>query len=186
MVMFRFAMAEPHRINLLRYLRFATATWARPDAIFEAGPAQWIQAARVLDLNPTNRKQTTKHRPKVPVARQFAPFLDNGQAFIPVSSVRSSWEKMRKELGLPSDREAYVKLIRRSVATIARKRIGEANWRQGEMMLGHVKASVSDIYALPDPANLGLALAATEGIIDEIEALAPGAFGNVAGLRVVA
>lgn len=174
--MFRFAMAEPHRLNLLRYLRFATATWARPDAIYDAGPAQWHSAARVLDLNPPNRKQTRKHRPRVPVARQFAPFLDSGEAFLPVGSVRSSWDKMREDLKLPGDREAGEKLIRRSMATLARRRIGEANWRQGEMMLGHVKASVSDIYALPDPANLGLALAATEAIIDEIEKLAPGAF----------
>lgn len=88
--MFRFALAEPHRINLLRYLRFGVATWARPDAIFDAGPAQWFAEARVLDLNPPNRKQTRKHRPKVPIARQFAPFLDSGEAFLPVGSVRSS------------------------------------------------------------------------------------------------
>lgn len=43
-------------------------------------------------------------------------------------------------------------------------------------MLGHVKASISDIYAIPDPANLGFALAATAAIIDQIEALVPGAF----------
>jgi hypothetical protein len=42
---------------------------------------------------------------------------------------------------------------------------------QGKMMLGHRKSSISDIYALPDPANLGLALAVTESIIDEIESL---------------
>jgi len=174
--MFRFATAEPHRLNLLRYLRFAVATWARPDAIFDAGPAQWHSAARVLDLNPPNRKQTRKYRPKVPTARQFVPFLDSGEAFLTVGSVRASWGKMRDELHLPGEREAGEKLIRRSVATLARKRIGEANWRQGEMMLGHVKASISDIYALPDPANLGLALAATEAIIEEVEALAPGAF----------
>lgn len=44
------------------------------------------------------------------------------------------------------------------------------------MMLGHVKASISDIYAIPDPANLGLALAATESIIDEIAAIEPLAY----------
>jgi len=77
---------------------------------------------------------------------------------------------------LPNGAQAGEKLIRRSMATLARVRIGEANWRQGEMMLGHAKASISDIYAIPDPANLGLALAATESIIDEIEAIAPGAF----------
>lgn len=174
--MFRFALAEEHRINLLRYLRMGVATWARPDAIFDARPAQWHSSARVLDLNTPNRKQTKKHRPKVPIPHQYTDFLDSGDAFLTAAMIRSTWEKMRIELKLPLGRESGEKLIRRSVATIARKRIGEANWRQGEMMLGHVKASVSDIYALPDPANLGLALAATESIIDDIEKLAPGAF----------
>jgi hypothetical protein len=45
-------------------------------------------------------------------------------------------------------------------------------------MLGHRKSTISDLYAIPDAANLGLALAATESIIDEIEALTPGAFGS--------
>lgn len=174
--MFRFAMAEPHRDSLLRYLRMAVATWARPDAILDVRPEQWFGEARVLDLNPPNRKQTRKHRPRVPIPHQFAPFLDSGEAYLATGSVWTAWGKMRTALNLPTGREAGVKLIRRSVATIARKRIGEANWRQGEMMLGHVKASVSDVYALPDPANLGLALAATESIIDDIEKLAPGSF----------
>lgn len=47
---------------------------------------------------------------------------------------------------------------------------------QGRMMAGHVPVTGSDIYALPDPANLGRALAVTESIVNEIEALVPGAF----------
>jgi hypothetical protein len=165
------------RANLLRYLRAAVATWARPDAIYEITAAQWHSAARVLDLNPPNRRQTRKHRPKVPVPRQFAPHLDAMKdAWLSVASIRGAWDAMRDTLKLPDSGEAGEKLVRRSMATIARPRIGEANWVQGEMMLGHVKTSVSDIYALPDPANLGLALRVTEAIIDEIEALAPGAF----------
>lgn len=165
------------RANLLQYLRAAVATWARPDAIYDISAPQWHSAARVLDLNPTNRRQTRKYRPKVPIARQFALHLDqmNG-SWIDVTSIRASWDKMAAKLKLPKDGEAGEKLIRRSMATIVRKRIGEANWAQGQMMLGHVKASVSDIYAIPDPANLGLALSATETIIDEIESLAPGAY----------
>jgi len=165
------------RANLLRYLRAAVATWARPDAIYEITAAQWHGQARVLDLNPPNRRQTRKHRPKVPVARQFAPHLDAMKtAWLGVASIRAAWDAMRDTLKLPDGGEAGEKLVRRSMATIARPRIGEANWVQGEMMLGHVKTSVSDIYALPDPANLGLALRVTEAIIDEIEALVPGAF----------
>lgn len=164
----------------------AVATWARPDAILEARPEQWISEARVLDMNPQDRRQTKKHRPKVFAPKQFVPFLDDGSAFLSISVINWPWERMRKKLDLPSGGEAGPKLIRRSMATIARKRIGEERWRQGEMQLGHVRFSISDIYALPDPANLGLALEATESIIDEIERLAPGAFTTDAYRKITA
>lgn len=171
------AMIAAARGNLLAYLRMAVATWARPDAIFDVKQDQWYGAARVLNLNPKGRRQTKKYRPLIPIPHQFAPWLDDmGPKWLEVSSVRHGWASMSKALELPKGREAGEKLIRRSMATLARPIIGEANWRQGEIMLGHVKASISDIYAVPDPANLGLALKATESIIDEIEALAPGAF----------
>ncbi|MES2339566.1 MAG: hypothetical protein V4537_15855 [Pseudomonadota bacterium] len=167
-----------YRRNLLAYLRAAVATWARPEEIMDLGRGQWIPSAGVLDLNPPGRRQTRKYRGQIPIARQFAPFLDGmAKTYLPVTTIRATWEAMRTEIGLPVERgEAGAKLIRRSMATLARRRIGEANWRQGEIMLGHVKASTSDIYALRDPANLGLALAATESIIDDICALVPSAF----------
>ena len=179
------AMVVATRVELLRFLRAAVATWARPDAIFDIKPNQWFPSARVLDLNPVGRRQTRKHRPKIPVARQFMPWLDEivpskvnpgRTTYLANATVRHGWDTMRAYLGLPEEGEAGQKLIRRSMATIVRKRIGEANWAQGKMMLGHVKFDVSDIYAIPDPANLGLALAATESVIDEIEKLCPGAF----------
>lgn len=167
-----------YRANLLRYLRAAVSTWARPEEIADLRGDQWIPSAGALDLNPRGRRQTRKYRGIIPIPRQFAPHLDATRGnYMPIVNIRGAWDTMREEIGLPADRgEAGWKLIRRSMATIARRRIGEANWRQGEMMLGHVRASTSDIYALRDPANLGLALAATESIIDEICALAPGAF----------
>jgi len=166
------------RENLLRYLRAAVATWARPEEIFDLGAGQWFKAAQVLNLNPPGRRQTKKYRTTIPVARQFAPELDRmGKHYMPVIHVRSTWAGMRKAIGLPTTRgESGEKLIRRSMATLVRRRIGEEKWRQGEMMLGHVKHSISDIYAVPDPANLGLALAETEAIIDEICALVPGSY----------
>jgi len=175
--MFRFALERPERQTLRAYLRGAVATWARPDALLELTDKQWIAEAGVLDLNPPGRRQTKKYRPSVPVARQFRPYLDalKGQ-FLPVATLRHAWDPMREKLGLPGSREAGPKLIRRSVATIARRKLGEERWAQGETMLGHRKASTSDIYALAEPTNLGAALAVTEQIIDEIEALCPGAF----------
>ncbi len=175
--MFRFALEREDRHTLRAYLRAAVATWARPEAILDITGRQWLPEAGVLDLNPPGRLQTKKFRPPVPIARQFRPYLEGlkGQ-LLPVATLRHAWDPMRIKLGLPSDREAGPKLIRRSVATIARRKLGEERWAQGEMMLGHRKASTSDIYALADPANLGAALTVTEEIIDEIEALAPGAY----------
>lgn len=179
------------RAQLLRYLRAAVATWARPEEIFDLGPGQWTPAAGVLDLNPPGRRQTRKYRTVIPIARQFASHLDAVEgAYMAVSTVRGPWIRMRDAIGLPDVRgEAGEKLIRRSMATLVRRRIGEERWRQGEMMLGHVRASISDIYAVRDPANLGLALAATEAVIDEIEVLCPGSYRTVTaravGLRAV-
>jgi hypothetical protein len=189
------ARRRRERENLLRFLRISVATWARPDAAHDISTKperrQWLKDARVLALNPDGRRQTRKRRATVPVARQIAPHLDECDGpYVTVESVKGAWESMANELKLPAAGQSGMKLIRRSVMTLARKRLGEENWIQGRMMAGHVKVTVSDIYALPDPANLGRALAVTEGIIDEIEALAPGAFyrdltaegGNVASI----
>jgi hypothetical protein len=93
---------------------------------------------------------------------------------------------MQAKLGIPFDGEGGMKLIRRSMMTLARKRLGEEHWIQGRMMAGHEPMTVSDIYAIPDPANLGRALAVTQSIIDDIEALVPGAFKLPAKIRIVA
>lgn len=171
------AMIAATRENLLRYLRMAVATWGRPEAILAVKSDQWHSAPRVLAMNPVGRRQTKKYLPTIPIARQLAPWLDDFTGnWLDVSSIRHSWESMATALKLPGNREAGPKLIRRSMATLARRRMGEERWTQGEMMLGHVKHTISDIYAVPDPANLGLALSVTESIIDEIEALSPGAF----------
>lgn len=180
-----------HRANLLRFLQASVATWARPDAVHDISTDpkrdQWISSARVLRLNPRGRRQTKKYRPELPTPEKFAELLDatNGY-FVTVHSVRKAFEAMLDELGMPRERETGLKLIRRSVSQIARRRLGEAQWAQGKMFLGHQKASTSDLYALFDPANLGLALEVTNGIIDEIESLCPGAFtGDAPDLRIV-
>ena len=180
-----------HRQNLLRFLQASVATWARPDAVHDISTDprrdQWISAARVLQLNQKGRRQTRKYRPAIVVPERFARLLDQTDGFfVTVGSVRKAFEAMLNDLGLPRDRETGLKLIRRSMATLGRKRLGEEHWVQGRMMLGHAKFDTSDLYALPDPANLGRALAVTDGIMKEIEARCPGAFTGVApGLRVV-
>lgn len=169
------------RENLLRFLRASVATWARPDAVLDINTApargQWHSLPRVLKLNPVGRRQTRKYRATIPLAKQFAVHLDGTAGpYITTDTIRSAWDSMATELNLPNDRQSGSKLIRRSVSHIARGRLGEEHWVQGQIMLGHHKTSTSDLYALFEPSNLGRALAVTEAIIDEIETLAPGAF----------
>ena len=190
--MFRYAMESNRRANLLAFLRFSVATWARPDAVLDASTAlergQWLSQARAFNLNPVGRRQTKKRRPLVPVPECVGQWLDTIKGpVVPDVLSKATWRRMEAALGLPGAGQSGMKLIRRSVSHHARPLIGERDWIQGEAMLGHRKPSTSDIYALPDPAHLGVALAATQAIIDEIEKLAPGAFNVVAPrMRVVA
>lgn len=197
--MFRYALQlnvktqEPFasRAPLLRFLRISVATWCRPDAAHDFSTAkdrhQWLSNARVVNLNPKGRAQTRKYRPAIPVGGRIGALLDECDGFyVGVTSVKSAFESMLDELGLPRQGETGLKLIRRSMATLGRRRLGEEHWVQGEIMLGHRKPSTSDVYALFEPSQLGRALAVTNDIIDELESMVPGAFHRRStGLRVI-
>jgi len=169
------------RYQLLRFLQISVATWARPDAAHDVSTdpkhGQWDSQRRRLNLNPRGRSQTRKYRPVVPIAHQVAPLLDetNGY-FVSVVSVRQAFEAMQDAVGLPGDREAGLKPIRRSMAQLGRERLGRAGWIEGKYMLGHHRPDPSDLYGIDEPGDYPAALRVTEQIIDEIIALAPSAF----------
>lgn len=173
---------QRQREQLHRFLQISVATWARPDAAHDVSTDrardQWHSNARALNLNPRGRPQTKKHRPIVPIAQQMAALLDRSSGFyVSVDSVRKAFEAMQAALSLPGDGESGLKLIRRSMAHLARQRLGERDWIEGQIMLGHRKTSTSDTYAPFETGYLARALEVTEAIIDEIEKLTPGAFG---------
>jgi hypothetical protein len=180
--MFKYAVEKPERASLKRFLQISVATLARPDAAHDlhvgADFGQWNSNARTLNLNPKGRRQTTKYRATVPIARQIAPLLDGAKGrFVGVGSVRKAWEAMAVDLKLPVDREAGMKLIRRSIANELRRPIRAVPLDELEMMLGHRPLdSVSEIYAPFDPAYCANAKAAIETIIDEISVAVPTAF----------
>lgn len=197
--MFRYAM-QPNlrRQNLLAYLRAAFVTLGRPDAVLDISTAkergQWNSAHAVLALNPKGRRQTRKRRATVPIARQAVWLFNECEGFlIPAASVKSAWNGMTKALSLPGDGEAGTKLIRRSVAHIIRGRLHDMEKAEDELevFLGHRNIdSVSELYAPFSPAYLRTVKGIIEGLIDEVESLAPGAFyrdltaagGNVASI----
>jgi hypothetical protein len=170
------------RRNLLRFLQVSIATWARPTTVYDLSTAkdrdQWHPQHRSINLNPRGRAQTKKHRPFVPAVRQIIPILEGTDGFlVTASSVRQAWEEMQAALNLPGRGEAGTKVVRRSIAKLARGRLGERDWIEGQIMLGHrPHSSTSDIYAPFEPGYLARAREVTEEIIDEIEALCPGAF----------
>jgi hypothetical protein len=169
------------RADLHRFLQISIATWARPDAAHDVSADrkrdQWNSNARALNLNQRGRTQTKKYRPIVPIGPRVAALLDATEGFfVRADSVGRAFREMQSALGLPGDGESGLKLIRRSVAHIARQRMGERDWVEGKIMLGHQRISTSDKYAPFDPGYLGEALRVTNEIIEEIEKLTPGAF----------
>lgn len=179
-----YAKKIKQRTELLHFLQISVSTWARPDAAHDVSTdpkrRQWDPLQRKLQLNPKGRTQTRKFRPIVPIARQMAPLLDATTGyFVNVASVRQAWEGMQSALGLPGDRESGLKLIRRSMAQLARNRMTRAEWIEGKIMLGHHRPDQSDLYGMDEPGDLPRALEVTEQIIDEIIMLAPLAFAKI-------
>ena len=130
----------------------------------------------MLVLNPTGRRQTRRYPATVPVPETVAWWLDGIEGPVLKDGLsKATWQQMETKLGMPRAGQSGMKLIRRSVATIARKELGEGHWIQGRMMLGHVQPTTSDIYAVADPSHLGRAKAVTSDIIEAIERKAPGA-----------
>ena len=140
---------------------------------------QWDSANGFMNLVPRRARADEEIRPVVPAARQLVPLLDATSGFfVSIASVRQAWEAMQRDSNLPQDRDAGMKLIRRSIAQLARQRLGQRDWIEGKIMLGHHRADRSDLYVPDDPSYLHRALKATEAIIDEIIALAPNAYAR--------
>lgn len=183
--MFEYA-TEPtrknRRLNLLRFLRISVVTLARPDAAHDfttkKEKAQWNSAKRVLNLNPKGRQQTKKFRPVVPIIEPFAQELDETDGpYITVNSVKSAFETMADDLGLPKDGESGMKLIRRSMGDLLRARLPKRHWTEIELFLGHDTFNeTSGIYAPFRPDYLAVAKQEIQKIVNIIEKAVPGAF----------
>ncbi|WP_219895012.1 tyrosine-type recombinase/integrase [Aquisediminimonas profunda] len=186
--MMSYAMQGGTRTRALhRFLVASIATLARPDAVMDMStdPArgQWRSGLKTFELNPSGRIQTKKYRPSVCVPRLLMAWLESTDGYFVrnekgrVSSVQAAWSTMRNELGLPQ--ECTTKSIRRSMATLLRSM--HVPLDQLEMQMGHRSLNATtQIYAPDDPDYLADSLKAIETIMDQIEALAPGAFTGLA------
>ncbi len=170
------------RARLANVLKYVAATGLISTTCLSVDE-DWVEGfrawARRLPVAVGNGSERVRAPGIVPVPRQFVGLLNEADGFyVKVGSVRKAFEEMQRNLSLPGERQAGLKLIRRSIAQLARKRLGEADWIEGRQMLGHHRPTVSDNYAPSDPSYLSRAQAVTEEIIAEIIALAPLAFAS--------
>lgn len=181
--MFAYALRyREKRKNLLHFLRASVATLIRPEHahLLNSDPekGQWSPDAGVFNLLPKGEEQTKKRRPIVPVPRQAVPWLNAVSGpLIDAVSIASTWTHMQTALKLPGEGQAGPKLVRRSMAHLVRQRIDRRDVPELSMFLGHRESSATtDLYAPFDPEYLSRARSGIEAVIDEIEALVPGAF----------
>lgn len=206
--MLRYA-AEPkkRRGSLHAFLVASICTIARPDSVVDisvtAERHQWWPGSPTLDLNPHGRTQTKKFRPVVPVlpvlgdwlAAELADYMSLpeelrvGRGWLvnyygrPVQDVDRAWGAMLTALGLPTGREWKPYLLRHSLATLVRNR-GATKWDLDGFM-GHDTGGQTEVYAIGEFPSVFIALSS---ILDEIDALAPGALHRKctgAGLSVI-
>jgi hypothetical protein len=186
----RYSGHSARLLPLRRYLIGAICTLARPDAILDmsttAARGQWMEEDRRFNLNPLGRNQTKKHRPIVPVNDLLHAWLTKTDAWfvcrqvrksdpeegaeavvqVGVRSVRSGWDTMRAELGIPDGWGP--KLIRHSMASELRRRRVDPWELSGQ--LGHRVLKTSEIYAIFDPEYLSTVQAGVMDVIADLKA----------------
>lgn len=154
------------------FLALAYCTLARPEAILEVTREMVDFDHRLLNLNPSGRRQTKKFRPTVPVADALLPWLEaSGPGYLvqwrgkPIESFKTAWRAIRRRAGLGQD--VVAKTIRHTMATEMRKQgVPEADI-QG--FLGHrAYRGRTEDYAKYRPEYLGQAVAVINSYMDRL------------------
>jgi integrase len=145
-----------HNPDLFRFFALQLGTAVRPMAALGFDPrSQFDPRTGLIDLQPTEAKQTKKRNAIVPAIRPLRTVLKAWarEGAKPVDSRKTAWRIMRRTLGLTSD--VFPKTIRHTVATMlyADPTVPE---REIVELLGHEGklARTTRIYAKYDPARM--------------------------------
>lgn len=182
-------------LPLRRYLIGAICTIARPDAVLDMSirteRGQWMKDDRRFNLNPSDRQQTKKHRPIVPVNDILHAWLCQTEDWLVckervcsdgddelertvqtgVKAARSGWDTMRAALNIPPGWGP--KLIRHSMASELRKRRVDPWELSGQ--LGHRVLKTSETYAIYDPDYLGTVQMGINDVLSDLAKTCAGA-----------
>lgn len=161
------------------FLALAYGTLARPETVLDLKREQVDFERGLIYQNPTEREQTKKYRPVVPMAAFLRPILEEAPdgplvqwKGKPIDSFKTAFRRMRADAQLPPG--AVAKTIRHTMATELRaKGVPEAEI-QG--FLGHrAYRGATEIYAKYRPDYLGKAVGVIDGYVAEIRANVLGA-----------
>lgn len=178
---------------LRRYLIAAICTLARPDAIFDmnvmAEREQWMDNARLFNLNPAGRIQTKKVRPVLPTVDLLRSWIESTDEWfvcrevtrfdprqridvtqqIGVASIKKAWAGACEQFKIPSGWGP--KLLRHSMATILVNR--RVDLIELEMALGHrVLGKTSRTYAIFDPDYLASIRLGIDDVVSDLTRMA--------------
>ena len=163
--------------NLFRYVVCALNTWARPEAILQLHvPTQVDFEAGILRLNPPQRKQTKKVRPKIPLTDNLAAWLKDWGTERPIhrngmalKSVKKVFKAHAVLLGMPKF-TPYA--LRHFMATNIRHIDGcDVTREQRQEWLGHKPQDTTSWYEHSDVEWLREAKIATDKIMIRINGL---------------
>ncbi|MGH8027220.1 MAG: tyrosine-type recombinase/integrase [Pseudoxanthomonas sp.] len=166
--------------HLFTYTMIRLNTGARGDATRDLQPFQIDWHTGLIELNPPGRQQTKKFRPVVPLTKFLQEYLTRLPAtefYVMwhgkwVKSVRTTWNAVRVDAGLPTWFSA--KILRHTVGTELRRR-GVPGWDVSGQ-LGHKKgesAPTTENYAKFDPDYLAKAKNAFDDWMVELAAKVP-------------
>lgn len=169
------AEAREHHIQVL--IAFMLGTAARTGAVLDLTLAQIDAPRRLIQLNPPGRPQTLKYRPTVKLPAQLKDYIVHRQradaeaALVTyqgaaVSSVKTSWRKLRTDTDLAGNVQTYS--FRHTMARWLRMQSVPA-WEVAAQ-LGHKSAdySTTEIYAPFDPAYLSKATEAIDDFLGHV------------------
>ncbi|MCB1484673.1 MAG: hypothetical protein KDJ17_07260 [Hyphomicrobiaceae bacterium] len=160
--------------NLFRFVILALNTWARPEAITDLRVGAQVDFEHgLVDLNPPGRRQTNKHRPRLPLTTNLrgwlkawdadAPLAWDGQA---VSVIKKTFKRHAVACGLPRFTQGT---IRHFMATQVRRVKPPVSQEQRDAWLGHDRKRTAEFYESFDPQFLADCRRATEKVIAELQ-----------------
>lgn len=178
--------------QMFRYTILAMNTWARPEAICEAGPWGLDPEHGLLRLNPVDRRQTKKVRPTIRLTENLSEWIEywgkedahrpekwpepttwvhlRGK---PVASIKKGFYAHRDQLSLAGERlypqEWTRYAFRHLMTTVARR--AEVPKGQQDMWLGHVdkQHKSTDWYGAYEPGFLKEAAEATDAFLKSVD-----------------